>query len=237
MIAKTPNFNSIMKLKSLTILMIAFLSTSIVYAQDNDSIKMQPLKGKSYITFNLLSPVDQFVPRWRIGYIKSINQKWKAGIEFGYGNKILAFADIDDDNEDDYQLWEIRPELYYMLNPLKKTQKYISAELFYIHHKDILHYGVYQPKDANGVIYDQANYFRQKYGMHLNYGYFIHTGKRFGLNVYSGMGFRIRNNNYSNVINPETTDSTMLGEIEFYRDYEGVKFGVDFSLGLKLFLH
>lgn len=229
-----------MKMKSLhqiAILLIVFLSTSIVNAQDNDSLKTQPLKEKSYITFNLLSPVDQFVPSWRIGYIKSINQKWKAGIEFGYGNKKLAFADIDDDNEDDYQLWEIRPELYFILDPLKKTKKYVSVELFYINHKDILHYGVYQPKNANGVIYDQANYFRQKYGMHLKYGCFINTGKRFGLNVFTGLGFRIRNNNYSNVINPETSDNRMGGEIEFYRDYEGVKFGFDFSLGLKLVVH
>lgn len=231
-----------MKLNSLhqiAILLIVFLSTLIVNAQDNDSIKNQTLREKSYITFNLLSPVDQLVPRWRMGYIKSINQKWKAGIEFGYGNKKLAFAVIDDDyNQVDYQLWEIRPELYYILNPSKKTQTYISAEFFYINHKDIQYFGVYYPTDEIGIHYDQANYFRQKYGMHLKYGYFIPTGKRFGLNVFTGLGFRIRNNNYSNVINSQNQE---LGIKEFnlgsFREDESANFGVDFSLGLKLFLH
>lgn len=230
-----------MKLKPLhqiAILLIVFLSTSIGNAQDNDSIKNQPLKEKTYITFNLFSPVDQLVPRWRIGYIKSINDKWKVGLEFGYGNKKLAFAVIEEHyNEVDYQLWEIRPELYYILNPLKKTQKYVSAELFYINHKDIQYFGAYYPTDGIGIQYDQANYFRQKYGMHLKYGYFIPTGKRFGLNVYTGFGFRIRTNDYSNVIISQIQELIKESNLGSFREDEAVNFGIDFSLGLKLFLH
>jgi hypothetical protein len=215
-------------LHQIGILLIVFMSTSLLNAQNSDSITKQAQKEKSYITFNLFSPVDQIVPRWRIGYIKSINLKWKAGIELGYGNKKLAFADFDGENGDNYQLWEIRPELYYILDPLKKTQKYVSAELFYINHKDIYH---------SGGSYDQANYFRQKYGMHLKYGCFINTGRRFGLNIYTGLGFRIRNNNYFNILNPRTDQTNKDWNTSSYRVSPGVKFGFDFSLGLKLYFH
>lgn len=206
-------------------LIVLILKTSGLNAQTSDSIKYQVLKENSYITFNILSPVDQLVPRWRIGYIKSINPNWKAGIELGYGNKTLAFADFDNENGDDYQLWEIRPELYCVLNPLKRTQKYVSTELFYINHTDVFY---------NKIGYDRADYSRQKYGFHLKYGLIIPIAKHFGLNIYTGLGLRIRSNSYTNIVNPTFEPDHRDFYIGSYKDFEGVKTGVDFSLGVKL---
>lgn len=218
--------NTISHLISMFILLV--LSTSGLNAQPGDSIKYQVFKEKSFVTFNLLSPVDQLVPRWRIGYIRSINPNWKAGIEFGYGNKKLAFADVDADNEADYQLWEIRPELYYILDPLKKTQKYVSAELFYINHTDVFY---------NKIEYDRADYSRQKYGFHLKYGLIIQIAKHFGLNIYTGFGLRIRSNSYTKIVNPTLEIDHRDFYIGNYKDFGGVTTGVDFSLGVKLVVH
>lgn len=212
-------------LHQICILLIVFLSTSIVNAQDNDSIKTQPLKQKSYITFNLLTPFDILVPRLRLGYIQSINQHWKVGLELGYGNKQLAFADFNDDNKADYQLWEIRPEVYYFISPWKQHERYFSTELFYINHKDVF-YGKPQ--------FDQADYQRHKYGFHLKYGMIFRVSKHLGLNFYTGFGLRIRSNDYSNEINPVDVKDLRDFHPDGYKDFEGVKTGVDFSLGLKL---
>ncbi|MEM9686544.1 MAG: hypothetical protein AAF934_06435 [Bacteroidota bacterium] len=52
------------------------------------------------------------------------------------------------------------------------------------------------------------------------------------------MGARIRDNTYSNVINPVEEENPFEGDmidLEYYQENEGVKFGLNFALGLKLY--
>jgi len=59
-----------------------------------------------------------------------------------------------------------------------------------------------------------------------------------GLNIYAGLGLRVRENGFSKVLNPHSTDLGAEGGDMFgfsvYETDEGVNFGVNFSFGLKL---
>jgi|GEM_PF-5461205 len=94
------------------------------------------LETTSFITTNLLSPLNPFHPRLRFGYIHSLDLKWKIGLDLGYGRGIHIHP--SDGNEEDYQLWEVRPQLYYELKSKSRSVRYISFELFYIHNTETL---------------------------------------------------------------------------------------------------
>jgi len=193
----------------------------------------------SYFTINLLSSLNTLNPRWRIGYIENINKKWKVGLDFGYGNRSLSFSDFGDKIGKDYQIWELRPELYYIIDPQRKTKKYFSLELFYINHKDIFYNHHYFPVSGESISYDKSDFKRQKYGLNLKYGFIIYSKKRLGLNLYTGLGMRIRKNTFSNVINPNIVDlgperGDMFG-FDNYKNVKGTVFGANFSFGIKLY--
>lgn len=190
----------------------------------------------SYISFDLLSPLDVSHQRWRLGYSKHIKDKWRIGIDFGYGNKNITAFDHGNKKRNTYQLWEIRPEIAYLLDTSKNNQKYISLELFYINHNDAFHNTNYiEDTTNNSIHYDTADFHRAKYGFLAKYGVIFNSKKRFGVNVYSGIGLRIRKNTYSNIINPATRDN----ERDFlsflnYRKLEGTAIGLNFSMSVKL---
>ncbi|MEO8933561.1 MAG: hypothetical protein ABI295_04575 [Xanthomarina sp.] len=216
--------------------LISLLSTINVNGQ-TDSTKNS--NTHSYFTLNLLSPLNTQSPRWRIGYIKDIDEKWKAGLDMGYGNRNLLFSDYGDNISKDYQLWEIRPEIYYIINPKRKTKKYFSLELFYINHTDIFYSGSYSSVNNESISYDQSDYKREKYGLNLKYGFIIYSKKRLGLNLYTGLGMKIRKNTFSNVLNPNLVDlgpekGDMFG-FDNYKNVEGTKLGANFSFGFKLY--
>ncbi len=222
---------------SITILLILILSMVKVNAQ-TDEIKNLG-NNNSYFTINLLSSINTFSPRWRIGYIRNINKKWKAGLDIGYGNRNLSFSDFGDKIGKDYQIWELRPELYYIINPARKTKKYFSVELFYINHKDVFYEDHYFPIDKESMSYDKSDFNRQKYGLNLKYGFIIYSKKRLGINLYTGLGMRVRKNTFSNVINPNFIDLGAEGQDMFgfdnYKNEEGTAFGPNFSFGFKLY--
>jgi len=223
-----------------TLLLCFFMSFMISYAQEKED---DPLSNSSYITFDLFTPVDVYTPRWRVGYIQGINPHWKFGAKLGYGNNALAIASESNvTNEwrgEDYQIWEVRPEVYYILSPTHRVKKYLSAEAFYIHHTDTFLNSLYKPGgDENiSIEFDSADFFRQKYGVNFKFGLFIDIIKRFGINVYAGAGFRIRDNEFSNVINPSLVLSDNLDEdifdIDDFKENEGTDFGVNLSLGVQ----
>lgn len=224
----------------ITLLLVLFLSTPFLNAQDIDSKNNQPLNIDSYITLNLFSSIDPFNPRWRVGYINNINPHWKLGVEFGYGSRSLSLFTYEwftfgRNIEDNYQLWEVRPELYYVFNPNRKSIGYVSSELFYIHHTDIYHNDNITTKNNGFFKYESANYRRQKYGFLVKSGIFINTRSKIGLNIYTGLGFRFRNNTLSNIIEPiPYKDRRDMIVIE-YNELEGLYFGFNYSLGFRLF--
>lgn len=134
------------------------LLISLFYVLDgkaqNNSIKEH--RGPSFLTVNLLSWFN-FSPRWRVGYIENFHPIWKVGVDIGYGNNNLTVYDM----ENHYQLWEIRPEIYYLINPGQKTLQYFSAELFYIDHKEIIFNSHYFPINGEPMDFDRIDYYRK----------------------------------------------------------------------------
>lgn len=187
----------------------------------------------SYLTFDVISILDSDVPRYRFGYIKSINERWALGLDVGYGNKIITFNRRR--TPENYRLFEIRPEVYYILNPGRKVQQYLSAELFYINHKATLSNRHYDTENGS-FDFDKADYFRQKYGIHIKYGLFINFSEHFGFNPYVGFGYRERNNQYTNVVNPTDYDPPTDGlPIDGYKDKEGLNRNASFTIGYKFY--
>ena len=217
-------------------IIVYFLSINILNAQKDEINKTtEEYNNSSYLTMNVLSPLNTKSPRWRFGYIKNINDRWKIGFDVGYGNHNLTFYDLGDN----YELWEVRPEFYYFLKTKRRTKKYLSVEPFYIHHKDLFFDGTYFPENGESLSYDKADYKRQKYGINFKYGFLFNSKKRIGFNLYTGLGIRIRKNTFTNTVNPEIVDLGPEGGDMFgfddYRRVEGNNIGGNFVLGLKIY--
>ena len=218
------------------VLLIDISGFSTIYAQtdqQNDTI------GKSYVTINLLAPLDVYLPRWRMGYIKKIDNKWKIGLDIGYGNHDITLSGFRNYIEEQYRIGEIRPQFYYILNPERKAENYVSVELFYVNHKDVFDGGDYFSENGSFQQYDSANFRRQKYGINLIHGFLFYSKWRIGVNGYIGIGLKIRNKTFSDVINPKEMDPGIEGGdmagIMDYRRVEGIKVGVNPVLGIKLY--
>ncbi len=212
--------------KQIALIILIFTSFNIS-AQTSDVLDY----NKS-ITFNLVTPLDTHSPRWRMGYLQDLNERWKFSVDVGFATQKISSGVHDALIGNKYQLWEIRPEIYYVINPKKKTKKYFSAELFYINHKDTYTNGSY-----GAVYYDKADYRREKYGIHFKYGFIIFSKKRLGFNVYTGLGVRYRNNTFSNVINPvEEYQGDTVGFISNnVQTQREPTYAVNFSFGVKLY--
>jgi len=199
-------------------------------AQDDTSSK---IKKESYITLDVVSPLyfnTINVPRWRIGYIQEVSNKIMLGISLGYGTHATSILKTNKD----YSLWEIRPEIFYNLGVDDENIKsYVSLELFYINHEDRFTNDDYKAEDGVFYAYDTADYEREKMGLIFKYGVMFYLSNHLGLNAYTGLGIRTRNNIYTKVVNPIPTD---FDEplTPFYKQ-EGNHFFVELSLGLKLF--
>jgi hypothetical protein len=233
-----------------TIVAVLFTQLFIMssYAQ-SEKKSTNSEKLTSHITANLTSPLNTLCPRWRIGYINGLNSKWKIGIEFGYGNSNNALKFIKSGSdilfeegyrfEENYRLWELRSTIFYKIID-RKVDSYLSLEFFYIKHKDILTDKVYHSKTEGSYFsYDNADFYRQKYGVLSLFNLMFMEKKQFGFLLYVGPGLKIRKQEFTNVENPrlytgEFSDFMPFVRTSGYQSVEGVKFGVDFNVGIKL---
>jgi len=223
--------------KSVKIRCLAFLllllTSSVVPAQ-NGILKSEENKN-SYITLSLWPIADPYAPRFRAGYIQHVSAHWKVGLDLGLGTENTSLIPKTNNIGIDYQLWEVRPEFYYVFNPSAKTLKYLSAELFYIDQQHVFVDGDYSPEDsAVDFRFDRADFDRQKYGMHIKFGLLLNLGKHLGFNFYGGLGFRIADKQYSNFINREEADIFREWFSSPYTN-EGSDFLPNPSLGIKFY--
>ena len=58
-----------------TMILISIFSIAKGNAQTGNTKNLG--NNDSYFTINLLSTINTLNPRWRIGYIKNLNEKWK----------------------------------------------------------------------------------------------------------------------------------------------------------------
>jgi len=75
-----------------------------------DSIPLQDtiVKKKSYITFGVSLLQFLITPRWKFGYIHTLNENIKLGATFGIGGNNFVFTSYETKFKE-YFLWEIRP--------------------------------------------------------------------------------------------------------------------------------
>lgn len=223
-------------------IILVFLFTNLSLAQDksNDA-------PKSIITINAFSPIVSYAPRWNLGYIRKIENRYWVGLELGYGNKDISINFAEDGGwiESSYKIFEIKPELYYDLRPKSKLKHLLSLELQYLNHFDQFENNwYYDIKDNNYYKFDLADYKRIKYGININYNLIYNITKNLALMQKVGVGYRKREVQYSSLVNKvedeffEEPDSFILpvgnGFLHDNGNLGGLNFNVDFKIIYKL---
>ncbi|WP_146052709.1 hypothetical protein [Aquimarina sp. I32.4] len=215
------------------ILFLILLMPIGLFAQTKKDIEP---RNESFITIDILSPFFShyggryYTPRWRLGYIKNLNEKAKIGIDIGYGDANISLINTGDK----YSLWEIRPEYYRIINPKRKTLKYFAVEAFYINQKERFISQHFFDEQNNYRTFDKADYSRQKFGVIPKFGMFINLSNQIGLNLYTGIGISYRINKYSNFVNLIEDQYNTEHFRPYYRN-EGYKIRVEFTFGMKLY--
>ncbi len=224
------------------LLIAVILLTSIcANAQRSNKLERFPNADDAYITFEIFSPFYIANPRYRLGYIHPLSKSWKIGGEIGLGSDETTVTIAQYDDQEDFSIFETRAQVYYILNPSKRVNHYISIEPFYFNQNSVINFSNFRNEDGFTIRYDQADYQREKIGANLLYGVFIPFGKSVGLNFYVGLGVRSRINTYTNLVNPETSsfydyDDDYFFDIEDYREREGTTTGLNISAGGKFFV-
>ncbi len=230
------------------VLAIFIVGCQSISAQDDSP---RPDINNAYITFDNFAAFLFESPRYTFGYIMPIHRRWMVGLDVGYGNDviILSYREKSLYIGDDYQLFEVRPRVYFKLKPSSKFQPFISVEFFYINHSDHFVNDTEQLKgnrfirlgnntnQIGAFSYDSADYIRNKSGINLNIGVFLTWIDNFGVNFDVGLGIRNRFVNYENVQNPmrfrpDDIDSFVIPSIRYPT---GTEIGANFSLNAKIF--
>lgn len=210
----------------ITSYLFLFLISIGAFPQSEKDIKP---RNENFISSDLFSPFFE-TPRYRINFIKNINQKNKIGIELGYGHENISIFEA----EKDYELFDIRSEYYRIINPKRKTLKYFSFELFYIHQSNEFINQTFRSSNNSYFSFDKADFTRQKIGFIPKFGMFVNLSKKIGINWYTGVGIRLRMNDYSNINNLSENDTFQEHFPPYYRN-DGNMIGVEFTIGLKLY--
>jgi len=224
------------KLNAFALVLFLLLNCFSTKAQEEET----PKKA-GFITFNMTSPLLSYAPRWDVGYYRHLNERWLLGVEVGYGNygSAINFKMDYEVIEKDYQLFEIRPEVIYIMTPNRKSKRFFSGELYYISHTDHFTTDSYEAGNYR-YRFEQADYKRIKYGVNLNYGMIINFTKNFGIIPKIGFGWRFRDVKYSNQVGLVESLNGDEDEIEFpntegYITDSGKKSGPNFVFDVKLF--
>ena len=194
---------------SLLVLLLSIGFTVNIFSQSEDIDKL------NYVTLDILSPITSYAPRYEIGYYRHLDDRWIVGAEVGSGTYATTIYFAEDGNwiEKDYQSFSIAPEIKYVLNPSRKTRKFVSAELFYIYHADkLLNRSYTNTSFTKSSSYDQADYQRNKFGLNFNYGMIINFSNSVGLIPKIGAGVKIRDVQFSNI------DNLIVNDVGDYED-------------------
>ncbi len=226
-------------MKNTLLVLLCLITTSTLKAQQETDQKMASPINEPLITLNVITPFQFNTPRYQLGYIHTLNDRWKIGADIGYGSEAISI-DISNSviDSEDYQLMEARTEIYYMLNSKRKWNHYLSAELFLIKHEETFLNESYRSNDETAtVFFDSADYTRIKQGINIKYGAFFDISEKLGVNFYYGFGVRVRDNKFENLVNFEINEGFEEGFTfgDDYRTQQGRRVGFNVALGLKLY--
>lgn len=164
-----------------------------------------------------ISPITMldYTPRLRVGFEYVNKTKFQYGIDVGIGNSVLNKCRLNGLGwGNDYSFFEIRPEVKYVYRTSNSFLLYCSSELFFLQLTDHMFSGDYQIRGNQAVVvsYDEADFKKQKTGMHLKIGADFNVYKRFYFDVYCGIGFANRSIAYNNVINSIENEGLLFVE-------------------------
>ncbi|UII24475.1 hypothetical protein LVD15_14205 [Fulvivirga maritima] len=189
-----------------------------------------------YLAFELLSPIHFQTPRFKLEYNRSLARRWDASLTLGYGNAHLAPSYVKD--EDNYRLFEIRHAWKFQLIRKGSFRYFLSLEGFYILHKDTYHDSyIYFNDEIGDLFFKQADFQREKLGVLAKSSFHFMLGNRLGLILYGGLGVRVRNNKFSNVVPLSLSMEEFEDEFGFnvkYNQEEGKQFSGDFTAGVRV---
>jgi len=220
-------------MKKIFLGLLALFYALSIHAQETkiDTTAAVEWDESSFVSFDVSTPILGNA-RYNLGYVQHLKNRWKVGVHLGYGNASIVVADVNENLE----LFEVRPTLYYFTNPERKSQIYYGIELYYLNQQDTRLNGDYNADGPGGSFaYDRADFKREKYGLNLTFGVLMNLTEKLKLNFFYGMGPRVRHISYSNIVNQRPTENN---EDWFYTrgsEFEGYALGLDLNVGLKLF--
>lgn len=229
-------------MKKMLLLALA-MTTLVVNAQDQEVVANDDttpfINAKStYLTFDMITPLYHVNPRYSFGVIQSLSPHWKIGIDVGAGSDEVTYNWTERRDQEDWSVYEVRFDVYRMLNPTRLVQHYIGAEFFYNYHENALVRDKYRVEDEVAeIFFDSADLERRKFGGNLKYGVFIPFAPQAGMHIYVGAGVRVRNNKHSNIVNPRVNDfiDNDHSLTERYHYYEGTRVRPNVTAGFKLY--
>lgn len=164
--------------------------------------------------------------RINLGYIHGITDHFFIGLSGGIGVDIY-------NNYEDYQLYDLRTELYYVFSKKATVKSYISFEYFYVWHHEIMRNAAYS-SGGEEVEYDKVDYERTRFGFNFKTGIFVPVGERLGFDFFLGIGRATVNETFYDV-EEATTYRSMPSFFSMYGSYEGIDSYFNFSTGVKLY--
>ena len=178
-------------------------------------------------------------PRYRFGINFPLNESWRWSVDLGYGSDNTTFKQFLSDDKDNYELYEGRTEVYYIFNPSRRVNMYVSGEVYYINHQEEYRYDWYEQEHTGfRVSYDSADLEREKFGSNLKYGVIVPFGSKVGMNAYIGAGPKVRDNIFSNVKSEWVSDGYYDDDLDFIDHFireEGRETGINLTFGIKFY--
>ena len=197
----------------------------------------------NYVTLDIVSPITSYAPRYEIGFYRHLDDRWIVGAEVGFGNyaTTINFAKEGNWIEKDYKSFSIAPEIKYILNPKRRTRKFVSAEIFYIYHSDKLSNRNYRNSNSErNYSFETADYERHRFGLNFNYGMIINFSESVGIIPKLGVGFKTRNVDFTNQKNlkylPDYEESDVVHFTPTsHLNTEGLVTGFNFNFEIQFF--
>lgn len=189
----------------------------------------QDKEKKSMATFGLMSSfINQ---RWTLGYIHKISDRFRVGVDMGYGAKGIVVAPVK--IGEDFTSYELRPAFYYSLAPDSVLKHFVGADFFYIRANRTLTHS-YFFDDYKYYWADAAHVERSKTGANLTYSILLHKEtSRIAFMPKIGFGLRYLDEKYRNAVNLTESEPPIDGfPIISDAPREGTKFNFDIDIKL-----
>ena len=224
--------------------LLLFLTTTLSSAQEaTGQGDGTPQTRLTYLTANIITPINPQSARWRMGLITSVHDRWMIGLDVAYANENIV--PVTPRGFEHYRLYDVRPEVYYIMSSTTRTKQYGSVSLCYLNQSGLIMNGYY-PTDGlqeTKIAFDQAEYRRIKHAIHFKVGLIDQFWRRLGFNAYFGGGLLTQIKTLGQIVNPRVEThkppdcclfDTIFAKKEEVRVVQGRITFLDFTAGVKL---